>query len=201
MGLHLLDFHCVRAGNGARFVFFQVPKGSAHRRGTRGLFGHVPIAGAPTGCVALLCGDVCLRRLRTGYCRLDVEFFAPVPRFGSPYHRCGSGFLVLGLANGWLLGWNVIAENIRQPQSAYRCGYRGSGLSVQRFVWARKGFRNCFSGSRTVCLSDVAYSGVARAQFCHGVPRLVRRHFGNRNHRWRSSAGNYWANWRLCWPA
>src|SRR2546426_9097052 len=37
------------------------------------IFGHVPIPGAPTGCVALLCRDVCLRRLRTRYRRLDVE--------------------------------------------------------------------------------------------------------------------------------
>src|SRR6266478_9966679 len=140
MGLHRLDFGCYRIGDDGRFVLFQVSKGSVHRRRAPGFFGHVSIPGAPTGCVAILCGDVCLRRLRTRNRRLDVEFSEPVSRFGSSYHGRSSCFVVLGPADGWLLGWDVVAENIRQSQGAYWRGYRGPVLSVERAVWINKGF-------------------------------------------------------------
>src|SRR5205823_4180617 len=91
--------------------------------------GHVPNLGAATGCVAVLCGDVCLCRMRTRDRRLDVEFFASVSWLGSPYDRCGGGFLVLGLAHGWLSGRDAIAEDIRQPQGAYGAHRRLRGTA------------------------------------------------------------------------
>ena len=81
MGLHLLDFRCFRAGDGVRFIDHQVSEGSLHHRGARWLLGHVPNFGAAAGCMALLCSDVRLRRLRTRNRRLDVEFPERVSRF------------------------------------------------------------------------------------------------------------------------
>jgi len=114
MGFDLLDFRYFRLDDGSPFAVCQVPKSSTHCRRACGVFEHVPIPGIPTGCMALLCGDVCLRGFVNKALPIGLSSFLNQYHGFDP-HTTGAAAVswFWGLLTAGLFSGDVIVEDLR----------------------------------------------------------------------------------------
>jgi len=141
-------------------------------------------------------------RLRTRNRRLDVEFSAPVSRFGSPYHGCGSGFLLLGglLTAGCLVGMLLLKIFDSRKVLIGACVGALSCLSAALFGPARVSVIafpavGLFASVMWPIVVSLALNSVAEF---HGSFSGI---LGTGIIGGGGSAGDHWAHRRLRWTA